>query len=252
MRRGSIIISLIVLFGWCKPVQAQYDVRDSVIQGWLFNVSYAAQLPGGELGKIFGFNSNAQFGVYFKTSHNWTFGAQGAFIFGNVLRDKGLLDSIATSDGNLISNDGTYPSITYYERGYDIQLSVGKLFPFKKPNPNSGLLVQLNAGYIRHKIRIQDNNWTPQIDSNYTQGYEHLSEGFALTEFIGYQYLSNYRMINFFAGFEFTQAITYNLQYDFELREFNRAPMIDLLSGIRVGWILPIYQQSVNNKFYTY
>ena len=35
MRRGSIIISLIVLFGWCKPVQAQYDVRDSVIQGWL-------------------------------------------------------------------------------------------------------------------------------------------------------------------------------------------------------------------------
>jgi hypothetical protein len=249
--KSNLILIIALWVGIYKPAAAQYDVKDSAIRGVLIDASYAAQLPGGDLAKVFGFNSNIQLGVYYKTSTNWIFGAQGAYIFGNVLRDKGLLDSIATSDGNLISNDGTYPSITYFERGYDIQLSVGKLIPFKKPNPNSGLLVSLNVGYIRHKIRIQDNNWTPQIDSNYTQGYEHLAEGIAITEFVGYQYLSNIRTVNFFAGFEFTQAFTWNLQYDFARREFDTSTMHDLLSSIRVGWILPLYKQAAN-KYYTY
>ncbi len=250
MRRSHILISLAFL-GFITKTFSQINVKDSVATGFLIEASYAAQLPGGDLAKTFGWNSNIQIGVDYKTKSNWTFGVQGAFIFGNVLRDKSLFDSIATSDGNLISNDGTYPSITYFERGYDIQLSVGKLFPFKKPNPNSGILVKLSAGYVRHHLRIQDNNWTPQIDSTYTQGYEQLSEGFCVTEFVGYQYLGNHRMANFFAGFEFTQGFTKSLQYNFQTEQMNPNVMHDLLSGFRIGWILPIYQQE-STRYYTY
>ncbi|MGP8215834.1 MAG: hypothetical protein ACLQQ4_09750 [Bacteroidia bacterium] len=249
-RSSSCLIILLSFFCLCGPVSAQYNIKDSVAEGVLFEVSYAGELPGGNLGQMFGFNSNLQGGAYYKLKSNWILGVQGAFIFGNVLRNTGIFDSIATKDLNLIANDGTYPVINYFERGYDIQLSVGHLFTFKKPNPNSGILVTVCGGYIRHKIRIEANN-TPQVDSLYTQGYDHLTAGFCFTEFIGYQYLGNKRMLNFFAGFEFTQGFTRGLRYDFETEAMDSQHQVDLLSGFRVGWILPIYQQEAT-RFYTY
>ncbi len=250
MRKSIHGLLIVIAFYLYKPALAQYNVKDSIAAGFLCEASYAAQLPGGDLAKDFGWNSNIQLGVYYKTKNNWIFGAQGAFIFGDVLRNSGILDSIATSDRNLIANDGTYPSISYFERGYDIQFSVGKLFTFKKPNPNSGILVTVNGGYIRHHIRIQAAN-TPQVDSLYEQGYDRLTQGYCVTEFIGYQYLGNRRMVNFFAGFEFTQAFTAGLRYNFDLRAMDSQNKHDLLSGFRIGWILPIYRQE-STRFYTY
>lgn len=246
------LYSIITVFAFCicTAVHAQYNIKDSVAKGFLVEASFAGQLPGGDLAKEFGWNSNVQIGVYYKTKTNWEFGLQGAFIFGNVLKETGIFDSIATSDRNLIANDGTYPSVSYFERGYDIQFSVGKLFTFSKPNPNSGILVTVGGGYIRHHIRIQAPN-APQVDSLYEQGYDRLTEGWGFTEFVGYQYLSNHRMLNFFGGFEFTQAFTRGLRYDFDLEHMDSQHKIDLLSGIRIGWILPIYQQE-STKFYTY
>ena len=244
------IYSLIVFSCLCLAVSAQYNIKDSVAKGFLVEASYAAQLPGGDLAKEFGWNSNVQLGVYYKTKQNWIFGLQGAFIFGNVLKEGGIFDSIATSDHNLIANDGSYPSVSYFERGYDIQFSVGKLFTFSKPNPNSGILVTVGGGYIRHHIRIQAPN-TPQVDSLYEEGYDRLTEGYCFTEFVGYQYLGTRRMLNFFGGFEFTQAFTRGLRYDFDLMHMDSQNKHDLLSGFRIGWILPIYQQE-STKFYTY
>jgi len=250
MRKLFIII---VLFSFVlnRSAQAQYDIKDSSVKGVLINLSYAAQWPGGDLAKRFGFNSNAQLGVYYKSVTNWLLGVQGAFIFGNQLRETGILDSIATSTGQIIANDGTIPSISYFERGYDIQLSVGKLFTFKKPNPNSGILVILSGGYIRHKIDIQVTGNVPQLNGVYLEGYDRLTAGYCVTEFLGYQYLGSRRMLNFFAGVEATQAFTKSLRYDFDLKSMNTTLRHDLLNGFRVGWILPIYKQSVT-KFYTF
>ncbi|HWY97827.1 MAG TPA: hypothetical protein VNY36_01970 [Bacteroidia bacterium] len=250
MRKGIACLIVVSAFFLYKPVMAQVDVRDSVASGVLCEASYAAQLPGGDLAKEFGWNSNVQVGAYYKTKDNWIFGVQGAFIFGDVLRATGIFDSIATKDRNLIANDGSYPGISYFERGYNIQLSAGKLFTFKKPNPNSGILVTVNVGYIRHHIRIQAPG-TPQVDSLYQQGYDRLTAGICFTEFVGYQYLGNHRMVNFFAGFEFTQAFTKGLRYDFDLMHMDSQNKHDLLSGFRIGWILPIYRQE-STKFYTY
>ncbi len=247
--RKSICSLILVLF-FSGIASAQFNVKDSVAKGFLVEASYAAQLPGGDMAKEFGWNSNVQLGVYYKTKHNWIFGVEGAFIFGDVLKETGIFDSIATSDRNLIANDGSYPSVSYFERGYDIQFSVGKLFTFNKPNPNSGILVTVGGGYMRHHIRIQAPG-APQVDSLYEQGYDRLSEGFCFTEFVGYQYLGTRRMVNFFAGFEFTQAFTRGLRYDFDLMHMDSQNKHDLLSGFRIGWILPIYQQE-STKFYTY
>jgi hypothetical protein len=232
---------------------AQSVKKDSASSGVLIDMSYAAQLPAGNLAQRFGFNSNIQLAVYYKFSSNWMVGIQGAFISGNQLRETGILDSIATQDNNIIANDGNYSSIKYFERGYDIQLTVGKIIPLDKKNLNSGLMFTLSSGYLRHHVRIETpSDWTPQVAGDYLLGYERLTAGVCVTEFAGYQYISKNRIVNFYAGLEFTQGFTKSLEYDFDLRSMNTSLRYDLLNGIRVGWILPILKKSANNVFYTH
>lgn len=244
-----IAAGLIFCIGGAK---AQAPKKDSASSGVMFNFSYAAQLPGGDLAKRFGFSSDIQLGVYYKSHTNWLIGAQGGAIFGNILRETGMFDSIATKDGNLIANDGNYAQVHYFERGYHVQLSVGKVVPLSKKNLNSGLIGIVGVGYLRHHIRIETPaDWTPQASKSYLQGYDRLTAGFCISEFIGYQYMGKHRIINFFAGLDFTQGFTKSLRYDFDLMSKNNKLRYDLLNGIRVGWILPVFKRPATG-FYTY
>jgi hypothetical protein len=249
LRKASFIIFL--AFSVYLPASAQVNMKDSALSGFLIQASYAAQLPAGNLAQRFGFNNNIGLTVLYKTPKNWLLGIQGAYIFGNVLKESNILDSIATSDGNIIANDGSYPQVTYFERGWDIELSVGKLFPWGH-NPSSGIMVLGSVGYIQHfiNIQIQGGEYTPQLTGDYLNGYDRLTAGACITEFVGYMYLGNNRVINFFAGFEFTQGFTKSLRYDFNTMQQNTNLRYDLLNGIRAGWILPIFK-SPANAFYT-
>ena len=252
MNKGVVVLFIGLAFFLFNSVNAQtVKKKDSAASGVLVNMSYAAQLPGGDLAKRFGFNSNIALGAYYKFSSNWIVGIEGSFIFGNILRETGLLDSIATQDGNLIANDGNYSQVKYFERGYDIQLTVGKVFPFTKKNLNSGLLTTFSAGYLRHHIDIETpSDWTPQPAGDYLEGYDRLTAGVCITEFVGYMYLGNNRVTNFFVGFEFTQGFTKSLRYDFDLMSQNTNLRFDLLNGIRVGWILPILKRPATGFYY--
>lgn len=227
--------------------------KDSASSGFLIELSYAGQFPGGELGKLFGFNSNIQGGAYYKTQTNWIYGASFSYFFGNQLKAGNIFDSIATSNGNLIANDGNYPGISYFETGFTIQLTAGKLFPVSK-NHNSGILCTFSAGYINYHMSIKaPSDWTPQIDSNYAQGYEHLTAGVCGTEFVGYQYISKKQFLAFFIGFEFTEAFAKSLQFDFQTETKDPNYKYSMLSSIRAGWILPILHENTHKlTFYTH
>lgn len=252
LRRKAVIALIGIIFCIANNSFAQQK-KDSASSGAIITMSYAAELPGADLAKRFGYTNNVQLGAYWKFSSNWFVGAQGAFIFGNKIKEN-VLDSIATKDGNIIANDGNYTPISYFERGFDIQLTAGKVFPVgKKKNLNSGIVATLSAGYINHHIRIENpNDWAPQANGSYIQGYDRLTAGVCITEFAGYQYISKNRILNFFAGLEFTQGFTKSLRYDFDLGSKNNNLRYDLLNGIRVGWILPILKKSANGVFYTY
>ncbi len=239
-----------MLFSSLKSI-AQH--KDSAASGFLFELSYAGQLPGGYIGKLFGFNSNVQGGVRYKTQNNWVFGGEFSYMFGNYLRNTAILDSIATTNGNVIANDGNYPGVSYFETGFDIQLTAGKLFPVSK-NLNSGILTMISVGYIQYHLSITaPSDWTPQISGDYLQGYQHLTAGACITEFIGYQYISKKSFVALFGGFEFTEAMAKSLQYDFESNSKNPNYRFNMLSGIRVGWMLPILQENMKTpKFYTH
>jgi hypothetical protein len=247
------ITTFLILFFACSAIAfGQVSLRDSVIRTSLASISYSYQAPGGDLSKRFFGNSAIGGGYLFKTKKNWLFGADGYFMFRDTIRETGVLDSISTSDGNIIDGNGIYADVRLYERGFNMSLKAGKLFPVWGPNKNSGIVFLCGVGLLQHKIRIENpGNGAPQIKGDYKKGYDRLTNGLAINEFIGYMYLGNSRLVSFYAGFEFTQAWTQNRRsYNFDLMGPDNTKRFDLLSGFRVGWIIPLYKRSADKYYY--
>ncbi len=242
------------LIGICGLPAALFSqgVKDTSIFSPLVLSSYAFQLPGGDLADRFGHNSNVALALQFKTTKYWIFGIEGAFLFGNKLKETGILDSISTSSGFIIDGNGLFAEVHLWERGFSTQLQAGRMFPFKKPNPNCGIVALLGTGLLQHKIRIENvNNTAPQISKEYRKGYDRLTNGLCVTEFIGYYFLGNKKLINFFGGIECTQAFTKSRRsWDYDLMRQDTESRIDLLFGLRAGWILPLYKKAAQPFYY--
>lgn len=252
---GSKILLLIASLTFTfMSLQAQVSVEDSTIFTGLFYGSYAYQVPGGDLAERFGNNSNIGGGCLLKTDKNFLFGIDFNFLFSdNVKEEDSLLKHISTEQGYLIGQDGLFAEIHMWERGFTGTFKFGKIFPIFGSNPNSGIAVMVGLGYLQHKIRIENRDKTaPQINGDYKKGYDRLSAGFTVNEFIGYLHLGNNKLVSFFAGIELTQAWTESLRiYDFDKMKKNDSKYFDTLFGIKIGWIIPLYKR-LPDKYYYY
>ena len=251
MHRNIRCFSFILLF-IAGQVFPQGNIKDSVVATSLISTTYSYQVPGGDLSKRFVSNNAVGLGYIYKTKKNWIFGADGFFMFRDSIKETGILDSLETSTGNIIDGNGTYAEVHLYERGFHMGIKAGKLFPLFGPNPNSGIFILGGLGLLQHKIRIENrDNAAAQIAKEYKKGYDRLTNGLALSEFIGYMYLGNSKLVSFYAGFEFVQAWTQNRRsYNFDLMGPDNTKRLDLLYTIKVGWILPLYKRSPDAFYY--
>jgi hypothetical protein len=209
----------------------------------LANFLYGGHLPGGDLADRFGENSSAGGAVDFLTKSNLIVGVQSNFYFGsNVHTD--VLENLRDEEGAIFGDNGGIAELRLRQRGFYIGGHIGKIFPVSSTNARSGIRLTLGGGFFRHKIRIQDDPqvFVPTLSGDYKKGYDRLTNGFALTEFIGYQYLAKNRRINFLAGFEFTQGFTEGRRsFNFDTRTGDTGQRLDLMFGFRIGWTLPFY-----------
>ncbi|MDF2438346.1 MAG: hypothetical protein K0Q95_2722 [Bacteroidota bacterium] len=248
----TFILALLSAFLISFSLPAQVSIKDSSIYTPLIGFSYGYYFPGGDLKDRFGNNSALQLNVDFKTKYNWILGINGSYLFGKNIKVS-LFDSISTSNGNVINEDGEYADIRLYERGFTVSGTLGRLIPFKKPNPNSGIRIDVGFGFMQHKIRIETiGNDVPQLDKRYKKGYDKLSNGFLLTESIGYLYLSNNRLANIYVGIECMQGFTQSRRsYDYNLMKKDTEKHVDILYGARIAWILPLYKKAPQ-EYYMY
>jgi hypothetical protein len=214
--------------------------------------TYAYQWPGGDLGKQFGSNSSIGGGFMIKTRSNWLFAVEGNYLFGdNVKNSDSLLKNISTPDGFVINANGFYADIGFAERGFNFFAKFGKLFPVISPNPNSGPLIMIGAGFLQDKIRIHDGDGTaPQIQGDYKKGYDRLNNGFILSGTLGYLFMSDSRLINFSIGLEFMQSWTkYRRARDFDTGTHNNSLLSSQFYGIKVKWIIPLYKRKPKDYY---
>ncbi len=247
----QIIALLFFLMTACTS-HAQLSIRDTTIAFPMIGATFNYELPGGDLSKRFG-NNYAIGGVFqWKLQSNWIIGIEGSFIFSDDVRENHILDNFKTADGNIIDGSGQYGLVLLYERGLKFMLKGGKIFPLFGPNKNSGLLTTVGAGYLQHRIKIDTpGSPIPYLEGEYLKGYDRLTNGFAVTEFIGYLYFGNKRLVNFFAGLECTQGFTKGRRaMNFDTGLTDHANRTDLLFGFRAGWVFPLYKRAAD-KFYT-
>lgn len=208
-----------------------------------FNIAYAFQTNSGDLADRFGNSFEIDLSSDFITKKNFIFGVRGGVFFGNEVHED-VLFNLRDPDGFLIGNNQAWASIALRERGFYVGGRFGKLFPLLKNNRRSGIRVTLGAGLLQHKIRIQDDgDSAPQISGDYIKGYDRLSNGLALTQFVGYQHMSKNKRINFHLGFEFTEGFTQNRRsLNFDTMMKDETKRTDILLGFKLGWTLvPIY-----------
>ena len=254
MKLTSIVcLAFLTLLLVPRVCKAQVDVKDSALSVSLFYPTYGFSKPGGDMAKRFGYSHQLGAGYMYKAANGWSISLEGNFIFRDGVKNPGsILSGITTSDGFVIDEGGFFANVMLLERGFAFWAKAGKLFQVGRSNPNSGLLVQLGGGMLQHKIRIEvAANSAPQLKGDYKKGYDHLCNGPAVSQFIGYQYLGNSRKINFFAGLEFAEAYTFSRRsYYFNDMIRPNEKRIDLLFSLKTGWYLPLYKKTRQSFYY--
>ena len=251
------IFIICLFFTASLSVKGQVSVKDSIVHISIVPVSFSYNWPGGDFADRFGNNAQIGVGYWYKSKTNWLFGLNGDFIFGNHVKESNIFKPISTSSGIIIGEDGSPSETDMFERGWVFMGRVGKVLtkvPFTKLdaglNPNSGFLLMLGAGMVQHKIQIKSNALA--LTEDMIKGYDRLSNGPALSQFLGYLFLSNNRLVNFYFGIECIQGWTQNRRgYNYDTMQEDTKTRMDVMTGIKLGWVLPLYKK-VPDEFYYY
>lgn len=227
------------------PVVAYSQIEKGNEYGVLnLNFSYGAHLPGADWAERYGFHFSVGGGIeYITHPKNYIYGVESNYLFGGIVHEN-ILEPLLNEQGEIVGNDLQFADVNLRQRGLYTGFYVGKLFNTHSKNKKEGIRVTLGGGYLWHKIRIQDDfDTAPQFFGDYRKGYDRLTDGLGLTQFIGYQKLAQNRRANFMIGLEFLQAITSSVRdYNFDTRMLTAGERrIDLRFGIRAAWTLPFY-----------
>ncbi|MCY7408995.1 MAG: hypothetical protein LH473_01865 [Chitinophagales bacterium] len=250
---SGLILLLLLLSTKFISAQTKTNVADTIVNAKLLHFTYGYALPFGDLADRFGSNHLMGASLFFKMKDNYLLGFEGNLIFGGNIKEDTIIDGLLTSQGFLIGVNGLAESAYLYERGYTLFVKFGKLIPAFGSNPNSGINFNVGAGFMQHKIKIQDpDKVLPYVTGEYAKGYDRLTNGFALTQYIGYQNLDKRKRINFNAGIEFNEAFTQNRRdWNTDQMKKDDAKRFDMLIGLKFSWILPFYGKG-ESRIYTH
>lgn len=237
-----------------KHLNAQRNVSDSTIGAVWFGVQYGGGFTAGDLADRYGYMNHLGFIAGYKTKQNWVYGLDANFMFGNNVRMTGIFDHLVDSKGNITDINGDIAIVRALPRGVYANATVGKIFPIWSPNPNSGLYVNFGAGYLLHRLRVEtQDHVVPQLELDYRKGYDRLTVGANIKQFVGYAYMANQGAANFYGGLWAQQAFTYNqrtINFDQPDVPVSTDLRLDLQFGFKVGWLIPIYKRQPKEFYF--
>ncbi len=244
----SLIFSLLVFMGF-----SQRNVKDSIISTPWVGIHYGGNWTHGDLADRFGYLSHLGFTSGYKTTKNYFWGIDANFIFGTKINATGIFDDLVDSYGNITDVNGNVAQVVLLARGFNANLTFGKIIPISNYNKNSGIFIHGGVGFLAHKMRVEtQEHVVPLIELDYRKGYDRLTNGLNLHQFIGYAFLSNSGLINFYGGFYMQQGFTKNQRtIFFDQPEIPVSQEIrkDIQIGFRAGWFIPIYKRKPKDYY---
>jgi hypothetical protein len=233
---------------------SQRDVSEEIIGTPYCGIQYGLNGTGGDLAERYGLTNSLGAFAGYKTKKNFIFGLDGNYLFGNDIKIDGILSTLYDEAGSITNSSGGPAIVLLFNRGFHVNATIGKVFPILSPNPNSGIMVQLSAGYLWHRIRIEtQEDFVPQLQGEYRKGYDRLTIGANTAQFLGYSFMADQGIYNFYAGFYFQQGYTRNQRsqfWDKPNETVSQDIRLDLMYGFRVGWLIPIYKRQPKDFYF--
>jgi hypothetical protein len=254
MKRIALVAA--VVCGLSYSASAQDDLfggtKERARKGFILGFNGSIDMPGADMARRFGTSFRLGPSVLYKTESNWIFGAKSDFLFGNNIKEDSLLYNVRDEQGYFINSDGERTSVQLSERGYMIGLQAGKIFPLSKAHPDNGLLLMTGTGFIQHKITIFDKgNTIPQVRGEYKKGYDRLTNGWYLEQFVGYNMFDRRGLLNFHIGLNVMAGFTQGRRdYLYDVMRKDDASRFDLLLGIRGGWYIPLFSKKSEEIYF--
>ena len=232
----------------------QRSKNDSTLSRTWVGIEYGGNWTQADLADRYGFMNHLGVMTGFKTSKNWFFGLQSSFIFGNNVRMTGLFDHLIDSNGNITDVNGNIAAVVVYPRGFSTNACIGKIFPVFGSNKNSGIFVHAGVGYLLHRMKIETNEQViPQIELDYKKGYDRLTTGINVHQFIGYNFMSNSGGYHFYGGFYAQEGFTNNrrtINFDEPDVPVSTELRLDVQIGFKLGWVIPIYKRQPKDFYF--
>lgn len=252
MLKSFSLIALFTLLSTCASAQGLAGAKN-LDRGVLFQVGYGPYQSAGELADRFGNGWAIDGGIYWLPANsNFEFGVRANYGFGQEVKED-VLAGLRTPQGFIIGNNREPADIQLRQRQLFIGPSLGYTFRIGS-NQRKGVSLKTTLGYYAHRIRIQRDpvQGTDALLEEFTPGYDRLTGGPAIYQFVGYQTLSEDRRINAYIGFDMLAGFTRPLRA-FDVAEGGPLPddlRTDLVLGVRAGLIIPIYLGEGREIFY--
>ena len=211
---------------------------------------YGTDFPSFDLADRFGFSYNPEIGVQY-SKNNLFAGIHGSMMLGPIVKED-VISNLRNSTGELISQQQDLAIITLKQRGFTVGIHAGTFIPLIKSTNSHGIRLKLGANILTHYIIFNNETASAnQLLGDYGRGYDRLTRGFGVEEFIGYQFVSESGSIKVFAGINSIQGFTRNLRpYNFDTRERDDASRFDVLTGFRIGVAFKLYESSEGKEVF--
>lgn len=225
-----------------KEAKYDFDFDAKSPAGVLIDFSYGMQMPLADMRENFKYNFALAGKVQYIFSNNIALGLVGDWQFVDDIKTD-VVANLREEEGFLIDRFGELSDVQLGQRGFFLGASISYLIPMFKKYKRSGIEVRFEAGYQQHWVRIEVLGAEVYgLSDEYKRGYDRMTSGPAIRQYIGYRHLDKNRLLNFFGGFDLMQAFTKNRRgFNFDTGQADTSNRIDMLVGFRVGLTIPLY-----------
>jgi hypothetical protein len=159
---------------------------------------------------------------------------------------------ISDADNNIYNVDGQKIKINKYERGYVVGLEGGYIFNTSKRVTDNGIMLLTGVGFMQHKILIQDKSESIRsLMKAQRKGYDRLSNGMYIEQYVGYFHVANDALVNFHVGFSVLVGFNQGRRdFLYDVMRPGTDKRTDVLIGVRAGWYLPIFKRKSEEFFF--
>jgi len=103
-------------------------------------------------------------------------------------------------------------------------------------------------------MKIETNEQViPQIELDYKKGYDRLTTGVNLHQFVGYNFMSSTGGYHFYGGFYAQEGFTKNrrtINFDEPDVPVSTELRLDVQIGFKLGWVIPIYKRQPKDFYF--